>query len=144
MVSELHLKSYIASFLGSHSHHAHHKNFNVGHRPFRLFNVWCQDQDLRNLVTTTWEASCPWAGSLWGKLELIKFKVSKWQWHKYHSSKSQLITCEKELSRLLNSQPPSNEEDLNEYMIQRSELMASLAHMRSIEDSCWLQKSRIR
>lgn len=40
-------------------------SFNIGLRPLRFFNVWSQDQDLRNLVTSRWESSSLTTGSLW-------------------------------------------------------------------------------
>lgn len=71
---------------------------------------------------------------------MMKSKVSRCQQHKYCSSQNQLISCEEELGRLLNSQPPISETDLNKFISHKSELMAKLAHLRSIEGSCWLKK----
>lgn len=119
-------------------------NFSPGRRPFQFFNIWCQDKNLGNLVTSTWECYRSSSGSFWGNLELTRSRVFRWQRNKYRSSQNQISACEEELGSLNNNQPPSSEEDLLEFTNKRSELMAKHTHLRSIEDSCWIRKSKIQ
>lgn len=79
-----------------------------------------------------------------GKLERTRSTISRWQGQKFQSSQANIIACEEEVGSLLNSQLSSNEKDLITFMSKRSELMAKLAHLRTIEKSYSHQKFKIR
>lgn len=64
------------------------------YRPFHLFNVWCQDRSLCNLIVTTWGSSTLSHRPLWDKLSTIKHVVSRWQKNQYSFSLDSLKACE--------------------------------------------------
>lgn len=120
------------------------QSFSSGFRPFRFFNVWCQDNSRSSLVESTWEgidhSLCPF----WDKMNRIKKAVSRWQKVNYSSSVNRFKDCERELGALLTGSILANESELELFRSKKQDLSLELHNLKVIEDRCWHQKSRIQ
>lgn len=111
------------------------------YRLFKIFNIWCQDIELHNLVDTSWRDSIALYGSLWNRLRIIRVNVSRWQRSRYASHSNRIKECEVELTSLLTGPIPSNEVESSSFREKKRELFVELHHLRVVEDRCWPQKS---
>lgn len=63
---------------------------------------------------------------------------------KFRASTSQISSCEEELGRLVNEHITSKDAEFDFFLETHRELSIELEHLRSIKESCWYQKSRIK
>lgn len=91
---------HLTAYLGSYPYHAHQRKFQCKDPTFHVFNIWCHDQDLRDLVNSSLEDSSASRSSLGRKLNAIKMKVSRWQPNKYWlSTTAHIMDCKEELGK---------------------------------------------
>lgn len=92
------------------------------------------------MVNSLWSNDNLSSGSLQGKLDLIKPKVSIRQHQKFSSTMSQIMTWKEEFGNLLKNYPPLNEKDMNRIIDKRRELTTNLEHPKSIKERFWFPK----
>lgn len=106
-------------------------------RPFKFFNSWRNDTELRRLVSDSWYKLDYVFSSFWFKFSCLWAKVRTWQTARYSISVIMSKECESELSSLLSGPIPQTSDELESFTLKKKELSIELQHLRSLEDQCW-------